>query len=116
MGLAPPCVCPCFFTECPSCHCLDYLYNLYGKLRASEVEVTRLEVLGFFGQHQLRAATLFNLKLAVGLAHDPAVVELAARANVIKQREPIPAALLDLPCDRTCIDAALIFAPATGCA
>lgn len=47
----------------------------------------------FFGEHELGAATLLDFELAVRLADNPPVVELAAGADVVEKGHKVPAAL-----------------------
>jgi hypothetical protein len=47
------------------------------------------------GEHELTSAALFDFELAIGLADDPPVVELAAWAYVMEKGEEVPAGLVN---------------------
>ncbi len=49
----------------------------------------------FLDQLERASSLLLDLELAIRLAHDPAVVQLAAWAHLIEKRHEVPLAIVD---------------------
>ena len=68
----------------------DVLY-LIPRAMQSDAFLSRLMISSaVFNQRQRVPSPLLNLELAIGLADDPAVIELATGTESVKQRQEVP--------------------------